>query len=81
LFRHFAWFAPAILSLSGWLRGNTAVSVGGDLFESLEVVLYWLGSSVAVAFIGFAVTEPERVERTMIDIMTRTVTAVAAVLS
>ena len=55
--------------------------MGGDLFESLEVVLYWLGCSVAVTFIGFAITEPERVERTMMDIMTRTVTAVAAVLS
>jgi hypothetical protein len=45
-----------------------------------EVVLYWLGSGVAVAFIGLVVATPERVDRTMINILTRIVTAVVAVL-
>ena len=38
---------------------------GGDRLASLEVVLYWLGCAVAVAFIALAVIEPERVERTL----------------
>jgi hypothetical protein len=37
----------------------------GDRLASLEVVLYWLGCAVAVAFIALAVIEPERVERTL----------------
>lgn len=41
-----------------------------------EAVLYWLGSGVAVAFIGLVVLTPERVDRTMMDILTRIVTAV-----
>ena len=60
---------------------RNVVSAGADLLESIEVVLYWLGCSVAVALIGFAIIEPERVERSMTGIMTRTVTVVAAVLS
>jgi len=36
-----------------------------DMLASLEVVLHWLGSAVAVAFIGLAIIEPERVERTL----------------
>ena len=38
---------------------------GADRLASLEVVLYWLGCAVAVAFIALAVIEPERVERTL----------------
>ena len=34
---------------------------GGDRLASLEVVLYWLGCAVAVAFIALAIIEPERV--------------------
>jgi hypothetical protein len=45
--------------------------------ETLEVVLYWLVASVVAAFIGLAIVMPERVERTMIDIPNRIVTAVA----
>jgi hypothetical protein len=41
-----------------------------------EAVLYWLGSGVAVAFIGLVVLAPERVDRTMMDILTRILTAV-----
>jgi hypothetical protein len=37
----------------------------GDRLASLEVVLYWLGCAVAVAFIALAVIVPERVERTL----------------
>ena len=40
-----------------------------DMLASLEVVLYWLGSAVAVAFIGLAIIEPERVERTLTSLM------------
>jgi hypothetical protein len=43
----------------------------------LQAILYWLGSGVAVVFIGLAVVAPERVDRTMMDILTRMVTAVA----
>jgi hypothetical protein len=46
-----------------------------------EAVLYWLGSGVAVAFIGLVVVAPERVDRTMMDILTRIMTAVVAVFS
>jgi hypothetical protein len=38
---------------------------GGDMLASLEVALHWLGSAVIVAFIGLAIIEPERVERTL----------------
>jgi hypothetical protein len=48
-----------------------------SLIETLEVVLYWLVASVSAAFIGLAIVMPERVERTMRDIPTRIVTAVA----
>ena len=47
------------------------------MIETLEVVLYWLVASVTAAFIGLAIVMPERVERTMMDIPTRIVTAVA----
>jgi hypothetical protein len=40
-----------------------------DMLASLEVVLHWLGSAVAVAFIGLAIIEPERVERTLTSLM------------
>jgi Flp pilus assembly protein protease CpaA len=43
----------------------------------LEAVVYWLVASVTAAFIGLAIVMPERVERTMMDIPTRIVTAVA----
>ena len=46
-----------------------------------EAVLYWIGSGVDVAFIGLVVVAPERVDRTMMDVLTRIVTAVVAVLS
>jgi hypothetical protein len=41
----------------------------GDMPASLEVVLLWLGAAVAVAFIGLAIIEPERVERTLTPLM------------
>jgi hypothetical protein len=47
------------------------------MIATLELVLYWLVSSVTAAFIGLAVVAPERVDRTMMDILTRIVTAVA----
>jgi hypothetical protein len=40
-----------------------------DMLASLEVVLHWLGSAVLVAFIGLAIIEPERVERTLTPLM------------
>ena len=40
-----------------------------DMLASLEVVLHWLGSAVAVAFIGLAIIEPERIERTLTSLM------------
>jgi hypothetical protein len=46
-----------------------AVNSRADLLASLEVVLHWLGSAVAVAFIGLAIIEPERVERTLTSLM------------
>jgi hypothetical protein len=42
-----------------------------------EVVLYWFVSSVVAVFIGLTVVAPHRVDRTMMDILTRIVTAVA----
>jgi len=39
------------------------------MLASLEVVLHWLGSAVLVAFIGLAIIEPERVERTLTPLM------------
>ncbi len=41
-----------------------------------EAVLYWLGSGVAVAFVGLVGIAPEQVDRTMMDILTKIVTAV-----
>jgi hypothetical protein len=35
-----------------------------EMLASLEVALYWLGCAVAVAFVGLAIIEPERIERT-----------------
>jgi hypothetical protein len=46
------------------------------MIATLEVVLYWLVSSVAVTFIGLAVVAPARVDRTMMDIVSKIVTAV-----
>ena len=40
-----------------------------DMLASLEVVLHWLGSAVAVACIGLAIIEPVRVERTLTSLM------------
>jgi hypothetical protein len=42
---------------------------GGDMLASLEVAMHWLGSAVIVAFIGLAIIEPERVERTLTPLM------------
>jgi hypothetical protein len=42
------------------------------LLARLEVLLYWLAFGVAVTFIGLAIAAPERVERTMLDILTAT---------
>ena len=39
------------------------------MLASLEVALHWLGSAVVVAFIGLAIIEPERVERTLTPLM------------
>jgi hypothetical protein len=47
------------------------------MIATLEVILYWLVSSVTAAFIGLAVVAPERVDRTMVDILSTIVTAVA----
>ena len=46
-----------------------------------EAVLFWLGSGVAVAFIGLVVIAPERIDQTMMGILTRIVTAFVAVVS
>jgi hypothetical protein len=40
-----------------------------DMLASLEVVLFWLGSAVVVAFIALAIIEPERVERALTPLM------------
>jgi hypothetical protein len=57
---------------------RNARNIGGDMLARSEAVLYWLGSGVAVAFIGLVVVAPERVDRTMMDILTKMVTAVVA---
>ena len=64
-----------------WLRYvrahvRNARNIGGDMLARSEAVLYWLGSGVAVAFIGLVVVAPERVDQTMMDILTKIVTAV-----
>jgi len=46
-----------------------------------EAALFWLGSGVAVAFIGLVVIAPERVDQTMMGILARIVTAFVAVVS
>jgi hypothetical protein len=53
------------------------VTCEGDMIATLEVVLYWLVSSATAAFIGLAVIAPQLVERSIMDILTRIVTAVA----
>jgi hypothetical protein len=45
-----------------------------------EVLLYWLASGVAVTFIGLAIAAPEGDDQTMMDILTRIMMAVLAVL-
>src|SRR4029453_6701509 len=55
--------------VSAGTHGVEAVFSEGDMIASLEVVLHWLGSAVAVAFIGLAILEPERVERTPTSLM------------
>jgi hypothetical protein len=55
-------------NLNGVSAGTHEVEAdisGGDMLASLKVVLLWLGSAVVVAFIGLAIIEPERVERTL----------------
>jgi hypothetical protein len=61
-------------SVGAYVRA--ARNIGGDMLARSEAVLYWLGSGVAVAFIGLVVLAPERVDRTMLDILTRILTAV-----
>ena len=39
------------------------------MLSRLEVALHWLGSAAVVAFIGLAIIEPERVERTLTPLM------------
>jgi hypothetical protein len=56
---------------------RSARNVWGDMIAKSEVVLYWFVSSVVAVFIGLAVVAPHRVDRTMMDILTRIVTAVA----
>jgi hypothetical protein len=59
-------------NLNGVSAGTHKVeadSSEGDVLASLEVVLHWLGSAVVVAFIGLAIIEPERVERTLTPLM------------
>jgi len=48
---------------------TTHDNLRSDMLASLEVVLHWLGSAVLVAFIGLAIIEPERVERTLTPLM------------
>jgi len=55
--------------VSAGTHGVEADFSEGDMLASLEVVLHWLGSAVAVAFIGLAIIEPERVERTLTSLM------------
>ena len=59
-------------NLNGVSAGTHEVEAdysGGDMLASLEVALHWLGSAVVVAFIGLAIIEPERVERTLTPLM------------
>src|SRR4030095_3632270 len=55
--------------VSAGTHGVEADFSEGDMLASLEVVLHWLGSAVAVAFIRLAIIEPERVERTLTSLM------------
>jgi hypothetical protein len=50
---------------------------GGDVIARLEAALFWLVACLCVAFIGLAVVRPERIDRTLIDILTGIVRAVA----
>ena len=55
-------------NLNGVSAGTHEVEAdisGGDRRASLAVLLHSLGAAVAVAFIGSAIVEPERVERTL----------------
>jgi hypothetical protein len=55
-------------NLNGVSAGSHEVEADfsrGDMLASLEVALQWLGSAVVVSFIGLAIIEPERVERTL----------------
>ena len=70
-----------VLVTYGGAYVRNARNIGGDMLARSEAVLYWLGSGVAVAFIGLVVIEPERVERTMMGVLTRIVSAFVAVLS
>ena len=55
---------------------RNARNIGGDMLARSEAVLYWLGSVMVVAFIGLVVVAPERVDRTMMGILTRILTTV-----
>jgi hypothetical protein len=59
-------------NLNGMSAGTYEVEAdnsAADTLASLEVVLHWLGAAVAVAFIGLAIIEPVRVERTLTSLM------------
>jgi hypothetical protein len=59
-------------NLNGVSAGTYEVEAdnsAADTLASLEVVLHWLGAAVAVAFIGLAIIEPVRVERTLTSLM------------
>ena len=60
---------------------RNARNIGGDMLAISEAALFWLGSGVAVAFIGLVVIAPERVDQTMMGILARIVTAFVAVVS
>ena len=47
------------------------------MIATLEVVPYWLVASLAAALIGLAVAVPARIDQTMLDLLSRIVTAVA----
>jgi hypothetical protein len=51
------------------------------MLSKLENVLYWLGGILAIAFIGLAVVGPERVEQTMMAILTGIVRLVVGLLA
>jgi hypothetical protein len=51
------------------------------MLAKLENVLYWLGGILAIAFIGLAVLGPERVEQTMMAILTGIVRLVVGLLA